>query len=311
MMRIDLAQLSAFAAVVEEGSFEAAARRLHVTPSAVSQRIKTLESRMGQILVTRTRPAGATPAGQVLARYAGQVRLLESEALAGLASAGAGSADGVDVRLAVAVNADSLSTWFLPALSGLASERDARFEIHQEDQDHSATLLREGAVVAAVTADPRAVQGCAVRPLGRMRYLGVATPAFAARWFPDGPTATALASATTLQFNRKDLLQTRFAREVAGRRVDPPVTVLPSSVGFADATVLGLAWAMLPESMARAPLADGRLVEFAPGRHLDVPLYWQRWKLESPLLAELTDAVVAAAGAPGQLRGALRPTAGQ
>lgn len=297
MMRIDLAQLSAFAAVVEEGSFEAAARRLHVTPSAVSQRVKALEARMGQILVIRTRPTGATPAGQVLLRYAGQVRLLESEALAGL------TADETpDVRLAVAVNADSLSTWFLPALAVLAEERDARFEIHKEDQDHSATLLREGAVVAAVTADPRAVQGCTVRPLGRMRYLGVATPAFVRRWFPDGPTPTALAAATTLVFNRKDALQSRFAREVAGRRVDPPVTVLPSSVGFADATVLGLAWAMLPESMARAPLADGRLVEFAPGRHLDVPLYWQRWKLESPLLTELTDAVVAAARAPGQLR---------
>lgn len=295
MMRIDLAQLSAFAAVVDEGSFEAAARRLHVTPSAVSQRVKALEARMGQILVTRTRPAGATPAGQVLARYAGQVRLLESEALAGLASGG-----DADVRLAVAVNADSLATWFLPALAGLADERAARFEIHKEDQDHSATLLREGAVMAAVTGDPRAVQGCSVRPLGRMRYLGVATPRFARRWFPDGPTATALAAATTLVFNRKDSLQSRFAREVAGRRVDPPVTVLPSSVGFADATVLGLAWAMLPESMARDPLADGRLVEFAPGRHLDVPLYWQRWKLESPLLADLTDAVVAAAAA--QLR---------
>jgi LysR family transcriptional regulator, chromosome initiation inhibitor len=292
MMRIDLAQLSAFAAVVEEGSFEAAARRLHVTPSAVSQRVKALEARMGQILVTRTRPAGATAAGQVLARYAGQVRLLESEALAGLVG---DAGDGVDVRLAVAVNADSLATWFLPALGGLADEHAARFEIHQEDQDHSATLLREGAVMAAVTGDPRAVQGCTVRPLGRMRYLGVATPRFARRWFPDGPTAAAFGAATTLMFNRKDALQTRFAREVAGRRVDPPTTVLPSSVGFADATVLGLAWAMLPESMARAPLADGRLVEIAPGRHLDVPLYWQRWKLESPLLAKLTDAVVAAA----------------
>lgn len=306
MMRIDLAQLSAFAAVVEEGSFEAAARRLHVTPSAVSQRVKALEARMGQILVTRTRPTAATPAGQVLARYAGQVRLLESEALAGLAADTGGSGDA-DVRLTVAVNADSLATWFLPALAGLADERAARFEIHQEDQDHSATLLREGAVMAAVTADPRAVQGCTVRPLGRMRYLGVATPRFARRWFPDGPTATAFAVATTLMFNRKDALQTRFAREAGGRRIDPPATVLPSSVGFADATVLGLAWAMLPESMAREPLADGRLVEIAPGRHLDVPLYWQRWKLESPVLAELTDAVVAAAGAAGQLRPAAAP----
>ncbi|RIQ26089.1 LysR family transcriptional regulator ArgP [Jiangella rhizosphaerae] len=295
-MRIDLAQLSAFAAVVDEGSFEAAARRLHVTPSAVSQRVKALEARMGQILVTRTRPAGATPAGQVLARYAGQVRLLEGEALAALS----GDPGGVEVRLPVAVNADSLATWFLPALTGLATQRAACFEIHQEDQDHSATLLREGAVMAAVTADPRAVQGCSVRPLGSMRYLGVASPGFVRRWFAEGPTATAFAAAPMLIFNRKDALQARFAREVSGRRTDPPVTVLPSSVGFADAAVLGLAWAMIPDTMARPALADGRLVEIAPGRHLDVPLYWQRWKLASPLLDELTSAVVAAAA--GQLR---------
>ncbi len=301
MMRIDLAQLSAFAAVVDEGSFEAAARRLHVTPSAVSQRVKALESRLGRVLVSRTRPAGATSAGQVLARYARQVRLLETEALAGLTDdENDEDGDSVEVRLAVAVNADSLATWFLPALAGLAEGRGARFEIHQEDQDHSATLLREGAVMAAVTADPRAVQGCVVRPLGRMRYLGVATPAFVRRWFPHGPTAAALDAATTLVFNRKDALQLRFAREVAGRRVDPPVTVLPSSVGFADATILGLAWAMLPESMARPALDDGRLVELAPGRHLDVPLYWQRWKLASPLLDQLTDGVAAAAA--GHLR---------
>lgn len=306
MMRIDLAQLSAFAAVVDEGSFEAAARRLHVTPSAVSQRVKALEARMGQVLVTRTRPAGATPAGQVLARYAGQVRLLEGEALAAL-SADPGDLGGAHVRLPVAVNADSLATWFLPALTGLATQRAACFEIHQEDQDHSATLLREGAVMAAVTADPSAVQGCSVTALGSMRYLGVASPGFARRWFPGGPLATAFAAAPMLIFNRKDALQSRFAHDVAGRPTDPPVTVVPSSVGFLDAAVLGLAWAMVPDSMARPALADGRVVEIAPGRHLDVPLYWQRWKLDSPLLTELTTAVTATAAAHLGRSGGAKP----
>ncbi|TDD98989.1 LysR family transcriptional regulator ArgP [Jiangella asiatica] len=291
-MRIDLAQLTALAAVVDEGSFEAAARRLHVTPSAVSQRVKALEARMGQILVTRTRPTGATAAGRVLVRYAGQVRLLESEALSALPGA-----DAVDLRLPLAVNADSLATWFLPALAELADERAACFEIHQEDQDHSATLLRDGTVMAAVTADPHAVQGCAAQPLGRMRYVGVASPGFLRRYFADGPTTTAFGAAPMLVFNSKDALQSRFAREVGGRRVDPPLTVLPSSVGFAEAAALGLAWGMVPTRLAAAPLADGRLVEIAPGHHLDVPLYWQRWKLDSPVLAALTASVTATAAA--------------
>lgn len=291
-MRIDLAQLTAFAAVVEEGSFDAAARRLHVTPSAVSQRVKALEARMGQILVTRTRPTGATPAGQVLVRFAGQVRLLESEALSSLAAAGT-----VDLRLPLAVNADSLATWFLPALAELAEERAARFEIHQEDQDHSATLLRDGTVMAAVTADPHPVQGCTVQALGRMRYLGVAAPSFLRRHFADGPTATAFDAAPMLRFNRKDALQSRFAHAVGGRPADPPVTVLPSSVAFAEAAALGLAWGMVPTRLAADALAAGRLVEIAPGHHLDVPLYWQRWKLDSPVLAALTAAVAATAAA--------------
>lgn len=54
--RLGADQLAALAAVIECGSFDAAADRLHVTPSAVSQRIKALESRVGQVLVVRDKP---------------------------------------------------------------------------------------------------------------------------------------------------------------------------------------------------------------------------------------------------------------
>lgn len=291
-----MAQLAAFVAVIDEGSFEGAAGRLHVTPSAVSQRIKALESRMGQVLVRRTRPTQPTAAGQVLARLAGQISLVEAEALAELAG-GAGSGGAVGLRLSIVVNADSLATWFLPALAELPAERAATFDIRQEDQDHSVALLRDGSVMAAVTAEARAVQGCRVQPLGSMRYLAVASPRFHHRFLPDGPTAEALAAAPMLVFNRKDALQYRFARTLAGSRVDPPVTYLPSSVGFVDAARLGLAWGMVPEQLARPGLDGGNLVELAPGRTLDVPLYWQRWRLDSPALDAVTATVMSAASA--------------
>src|SRR5258705_1420150 len=159
-MQLDSAQLATFAAVIDEGSFDAAARRLQLTPSAVSQRIKTLESRLGQVLVRRTKPCRTTEAGEALLRLARQVSLLETETLAAVK----GAAEGL--RLPLAVNADSLNSWFLPALLALPPDLTVYFDLHQEDQDHSAELLRNGSVLAAVTADPRAVQGCRVQPLG-------------------------------------------------------------------------------------------------------------------------------------------------
>lgn len=279
MRPLDPAQLAAFTAVVEEGSFEAAARRLHVTPSAVSQRIKALESRMGQILVRRVRPSRPTEAGRVLARLAQQLTLLEGEALAALAV-------GRTPRIPIAVNADSLATWFLPALRSVGTS----FDIHQEDQDHSVALLRDGAVMAAVTAEPRAVQGCRVEPLGAMRYLAVVSPDYRRRHLA-GHLTESLAAAPMLVFNRKDGLQERFLRTLTGHRLEPPVTYLPSSQGFVDAARLGLGWGMVPTQLAGPAIEAGELVEIAPGRGLDVPLYWQRWRLDSPTLATLTEAV--------------------
>jgi LysR family transcriptional regulator, chromosome initiation inhibitor len=286
-MQVDSAQLATLAAVVDEGSFDAAAKSLQVTPSAVSQRIKALENHTGQVLVLRTRPSRPTAAGEALLRLARQVSLLETETLAAVR----GVAEGL--LLPIAVNADSLNSWFLPAL--LAMGRDTYFDLRQEDQDHSAELLRAGTVLAAVTADPVAVQGCRVRPLGRMRYLSVATPEFAERWLADRPLPEALSVAPMIVFNRKDALQHRLLRKVTRRRLDPPTHAIPSPGPFARAIRLGLGWGMVEEEAVEDELAAGRLVEVAPGRYVDVPLYWQHWKLSSTVLDALTEAVRSAA----------------
>ncbi|MEU4687529.1 LysR family transcriptional regulator ArgP [Actinoplanes sp. NPDC023714] len=265
---MDQVQLATFQAVVELGSFEAAARALHVTPSAVSQRIKALEQSVGQVLVRRGKPCAATTAGQALVRFAGQVALLEREALAQARD---------DTRLAVVVNADSLNTWFLPVLTAVP---DVRFELHVDDQDHSAELLRTGQAMAAVTADRVAVQGCRVERLGVMRYLAVSSTEVA-----DPGTAPVVV------YNRKDELQQRFL----GERPLPPAHYVPAAASFEEAIRQGLGWGMMPEQHARPDLAAGRLVEVVPGRFLDVPLYWQCWKIRSSVLETLTAAVRTAA----------------
>ncbi len=292
-MNLDAEQLRALAAVLEEGTFEAAAARLHVTPSAVSQRVRALEQRVGQVLVVRSRPCRATEPGAVLARLAGQFALLERDAAAELAGAGHDEAGGAPTRLAVAVNADSLSSWFPAALVGLPE--GVVVDLRREDQDRTAELLRDGTVTAAVTAQAHAVQGCRVRPLGAMRYLGLVAPAVRDRWFPDGVTAAALERAPVLAFNRADTLQHRFAAALVGRDVAPPVHHVPSNTAFLELLAAGLGWGMASEAAAADALAAGALVDVAPGRWLDVPLYWQHWSLRTPTLDDLTARVVRAA----------------
>ncbi len=289
-MEWDRAQLAAVAAVVEEGSFEGAARRLHLTPSAVSQRIKALESRAGQVVVRRTRPCLPTRAGEVLVRLAGQVALLEHEAAALLGAPGEG---GV-LTTTVAVNADSLDSWFGAALLDLPET--VLLDLRRADQDRSADLLRDGTAMAAVTSDGRAVQGCRCVPLGAMRYLAVASPAFLGRWFGSGVDAGTLALAPQVAFDADDTLQRRFAaQQGAGGRA--PSHRVPAQEAFTAAVRAGIGWGMVPQQAVRELLVRGELVELSPGRVLDVPLFWQHWKLESAVLGQLTQRVRAAAAA--------------
>ncbi|HWD82197.1 MAG TPA: LysR family transcriptional regulator ArgP [Kribbella sp.] len=290
-MQFDSLQLETFVAVLDEGSFDAAARRLSVTPSAISQRIKALESRLGQVVVMRGRPARATAAGEALLRLARQVALLEVEAIAAVR----GTVDAQ--RIPIAVNADSLNNWFLPAMLDLSRTHEARFMVHQEDEEHSAEYLRNGTVLAAVTADPRPVQGCRVVPLGKMRYLPLATPEYADRWLTSKPLPEALAEAPMVIFNEKDVLQHRLVSKVTRRKLDPPSHAIPASAPFHEAVRTGLGWGMIEDQVAGPELAAGRLVHVAPGKYIDVPLYWQHWKLESGILDALTAAVLRAAAA--------------
>ncbi len=288
-MNLDGQQLAAFAAVIERGSFDAAAEHLHVTPSAVSQRIKALEQRVGQVLIRREKPTAATPAGVPLLRLAAQTALLESEALADM---GGGSTDRT--RVAIAVNADSMSTWFTAVFDRLP---EILFDLRIEDQDHSARLLREGAVMGAVTTEHAPVPGCRVLSLGVMRYVPVASAAFRLRHLSEGFTADAVARAPSLAWNRDDALQDMLIRRAFRRSVTRPVHYVPTAEGFACAVLAGLGWGMFPTGAAAPYLADGSFVRISDV-HLDVPLFWQCWKLDSPLIDTVTGVVRAAASGP-------------
>lgn len=284
LLMLDYPALAALAEVIRRGSFEAAALALRVTPSAVSQRIRTLEDRMGTVLIDRGPPVRATAPGLRLAAHLDQVRLLE---------AGLSMAAPERPVLPLAVNADSLATWVMPALAAVPGLVDLTID----DQDHALDWLRGGLVAAAITSNSRPVPGCDCLRLGAMRYRATASPDFAARHFPDGATAASLAQAPSLCFNAKDALQSRWAQALTGARLALPMHRIPASQAFADAARLGLGWGMNPELMVRDDLDQGRLVDLAPDLPLDVPLYWQFSRLTGPALAPLTEAIKKAARA--------------
>jgi LysR family transcriptional regulator (chromosome initiation inhibitor) len=283
-VELDREQLAALRAAVSAGTFEAAAGLLHVTPSAVSQRIKALETRVGRVLLVRSKPVRPTESGLVLIRAALQLRAVEEQAARELAD----EPDGQGVRLPLAVNSDSLATWFLPALATLGPA--FRFDLRCSDEQFTGELLRDGTVMAAVTARPDPIPGCTVARLGRMRYRPRASAAFLAQWFPDGVTPAALGRAPVVCFDRRDGLQDTYLRRRARHSVDPPRHYVPASADFARAIGFGLGWGVVPDLQS-----TGDLVELDPPSKVDVTIYWQQWRLPNAALERVTAAVSEAA----------------
>lgn len=284
-MRIDPELAATVAAVADEGTLDAASRRLRITPSAVSQRLKSLEQQLGRVLVVRSKPVQLTEAGEAVVRLARQVALLEHDALSGLGLDGGGSR----ISIPLAVNADSMATWFLPPLARLSAVHDIDVDLHRDDQNFTARLLESGTVMAAVTSESEPVAGCSVSSLGVLEYRAMAEPAFARRWFADGVTADALAHAPFVDFDRRDALQHDWLRERCVAHHGVPRHYVPASHDYALAVELGLGWGMVPvlqRSEGLVPLG---------GPTLRVTLYWQQWNLRSALLDTIAAEIAAEA----------------
>lgn len=295
---LDYAGLEALAAVLREGSFDRAARKLHVTPSAISQRIKLLEERVGQVLVMRGQPCTGTEAGRRLCLHVEQVALLENELRRNNPDL---VPEGQVVRptLKLAVNADSLNSWFVDAMAAFTQEGNELLDISIDDQDHTAKRIKEGEVMAAVTASSSHITGCNIWPLANMHYVAAASPAFIERYFGDeGINQNLLAQAPVLTYDRKDALQDKWLQQqgVSARHA-PPRHWVPSAHAFVRACEAGVAWGMHPTVLIREHLQDGRLVELVPNSGISVPLYWAHARNAQTGLERLTQCVINAAQA--------------
>lgn len=289
---IDYPALRVLLAVVQTGSFEKAAAILNVTPSAVSQRIKQLEERLGAALVVRGTPCTATEKGDWLCRHMENVGMLESELLEHLPALSDRDNPEQRVTLQIATSADSLGAWFLEAMADFSKSSNYLLNISIEDQDHTAEWLERGRVIAAVTSMEKPVAGCRRYSLGALRYHAAASPEFVRRYFPDGVTPEALARAPSFTFNQKDRLQAQWIRRTLATDVNVPTHWLPATQGFLDAALLGMGWGMNPIQLTKDHIKAGRLVELISGTPLDVVLYWQISRLAADRLAGLTQKVI-------------------
>lgn len=277
MKALDAAALDCLAALADETSFERAAQRLAITQSAVSQRLRALEAQVGQLLVVRSRPLRLTDPGKLLLRFARQMHAMRADLAREL-----GEASSPDERLPIAVNADSLATWVIPALDPLVQDGVA-LELVVDDQDFTHDWLRQGAVLGCVSTVREALRGCRVVPLGTMRYTAVASPAFIAARLGGSPAGLDRASfphVPFLVFNRKDDIQQQWVARAFGVRA-PRLRerFVPSSEAYLRAALMGWGVGVVPEVQAREALAAGALVALRPEVTLAVRLFWHQWKL--------------------------------
>jgi LysR family transcriptional regulator (chromosome initiation inhibitor) len=297
MSTFDPDALECLAAIVEEGGFERAAVRLSITQSAVSQRLRSLEVQVGTVLIVRSRPLKPTSAGRLLLKHAMQMRLLRADLERDLKDLAPGVSGGGrdEERISIAINADSIATWALPALTALACQGLA-MEIITDDQEFTHEWLREGQVLGCVTTLKQALRSCKMVPLGAMRYVAVADPDYAARHCPKGLSPQNFRTLPFIAFNRKDGLQLEFiGRALNLKRVALSQLYVPSSEGQVRAVMAGWGVSVLPELQVRSHLNSGRLVNIAPGHVLPVELFWHCWNLDSAVLDALTAALTDAA----------------
>lgn len=298
MSTFDPDALECLAAIVEEGGFERAAQRLSITQSAVSQRLRALEAQVGTVLIVRTRPLKPTLAGQLLLKHTKQLRLLRADLERDLKELAPSSLGGAreEERVSIAINADSIATWALPALNELARQ-GLPMEIIADDQDFTHDRLREGQVLGCVTTLKQALRGCKVVPLGAMQYVAVAQAQYAQAHCPKGLSQHNFREVPFIAFNRKDDMQSEFVGKAFGlNRVALSQLFVPSSEGQLRAVLAGWGVSVVPQLLARGLLEQGLLVNVAPGYALPIQLFWHCWNLESEVLDALSAALTQAAG---------------
>ncbi|MGI9391675.1 MAG: LysR family transcriptional regulator ArgP [Boseongicola sp.] len=289
-MDFDYDSLVVLAAVVRTGSFESAANSLNVTQSAVSQRIKQLEEKVGSVLILRGRPCVATEDGLLLCQHVEQVTLLRHELSEQLASRGEAT-DSRAVGVRIAVNSDSLATWFPEVIDRAATELNLRLEVIPDDQEFTEERLRSGDALAIVTSSDKSIPGCKNIAIGSMEYMAVASSEYAAKYFKNGTNLATISSSPSIRFDRKDTLPQQWVFLAFGDTARLSSHYIPSYEGHLLCCTRGIGWAMMPTVTVRPLIESGKLIEVVPDIRVSTPLFWQSRSQSSNILRRLSDVV--------------------
>jgi LysR family transcriptional regulator, chromosome initiation inhibitor len=286
----DYKLIQAFAMVIQESGFERAAARMHITQSAISQRVKQLEDQLGQVLLLRTSPPMPTDPGKQVLKLFNQVRHLENE----FKMLPEPDKDHTFIGVPIGINADTLDTWFFEAVQPFLDRENVLLDLFVDDQERTHHFLRDGKVLACISTRDTAVQGCRVTYIGEMTYGLYCTQAFGEKWFPQGLTFNSLEKAPVLCFTRDDKLNIKILEQIFGTTPrQMPTHYIPSSVMFISLVRKGLAYGMLPEHQSHDLVKQQHIIDLAPEHRVKVKLYWHCWNLNSKLLKTFTSELLA------------------
>jgi LysR family transcriptional regulator (chromosome initiation inhibitor) len=289
MRPLDYKLIHALDSIIQQQSFDKAAKALHMTQSAISQRIKQLEQLVAQPVLIRSHPLKATAIGQKLLVHFRQVRQLEYD----LADEINHQDKGKSIPLSIAVNADSLASWFIPALAPLLKEYPLVLDLQVADESRTQELFKRGEVFSAISNQKQSISGCKVQRIGNVDYILCASPEFKEKYFPKGINAQALKIAPGIEFDQRDTMDIEYLAESYG--VEPgsyPCHTIRSSEAFVSMAIEGLAYCLLPHTQANAYLSSGRLIDLAPKNHLKQTLYWHSWILEKGIYKKVSEHIV-------------------
>lgn len=286
---LDYKLLQAFASVVQEGGFEKAAAVIHITQSAISQRVKQLEEQFGQILLLRTNPPVPTPAGKSVLKLYHQVKHLEEDLRLALEP----DEKNQFISIPIGVNADTLDTWFYDAVEPFLKKEKVVLDLSVDDQENTHRFLRDGKVLGCISIRETAIQGCNISHIGDIFYRLLAAPSYIKKWFPEGVTFEALKKAPAICFTRRDELNVKLFNQIF--KTTPkgmPIHYAPTSVMFINLLKNGIGYGVLPDQQSKELIDSGSIVDLFPGDAVCVRLFWHCWNLKSRLLQSLSKELI-------------------
>jgi len=282
---LDYKGLEALYTVQELQSFEEAAKKLHITQSAISQRIKNLEILYGQPLLNRTLPYRATSLGQQLIGHFTRICLLESELEKQLSAVNKPS-------IAIALNRDSLETWFMDVIKKTDIFNQIALKVIADDQEKTLEYLKTGQVSACLSTSEKEIMGGKVQFLGDMEYVLAGSPEFVNQHFMKANPKECLAKAVALKFDHHDTLHERYMEKFFGLNgKELNYHILPSVLGFKQFVLLGYGYGLIPKIDIVNELKKKQLVKVYD-KTWKIPLYWHYWEVESSLYRKFNEEMI-------------------